>query len=85
MQPRPLIIFIALSLVAAAIVIGAVSIYQRSHTQVVVEPSKTNVETGKSGGGTSIDAPSVHVESGKEGTKVEAPGVKIEVPKSPGD
>jgi hypothetical protein len=83
MQPRPLLIFIALSLAAAAIVIGAVSAYQRSHAQVVVDAPAVKVDTDKPGGGTSVDTPFAHIENNKDGTKVEAPGVKIEVPKSP--
>lgn len=80
MQTRQLLIFIALSLIAAGVVIGAVTAYQRSHTQVIVDTPAAKVETNKPGGEMTIDAPYTHIEKGKEGTKIEAPGVKIEVP-----
>lgn len=80
MQTRQLLIFIALSLIAAGVVIAAVTAYQRTHTQVLVDTPDAKVETNKPGDKTSVDAPYAHIESGKEGTKIEAPGVKIEVP-----
>lgn len=83
MQTRQLLIFIALSLIAAGVVIAAVSGYQRSHKEVLVDTPAVKVQTGKPDGETSVDAPSTHIEKNKEGTKIEAPGVKIEIPKSP--
>ncbi|MBS0250332.1 MAG: hypothetical protein JSR78_04635 [Proteobacteria bacterium] len=80
MQTRQLLVFIALSLIAAGIVIGAVTAYQRSHTQVLVDTPAVKVETDKPGGETTVDAPYTHIEKGNDGTKIEAPGVKIEVP-----
>lgn len=80
MQTRQLLIFIALSLITAGIVIGAVTAYQRSHTQVLVDTPAAKVETNKPGGETTVDAPYTHIEKGNDGTKIEAPGVKIEVP-----
>lgn len=80
MQTRQLLVFIALSLIAAGIVVGAVTAYQRSHTQVIVDTPATKVETNKPGDSTTVDAPYTHIEKDKDGTKIEAPGVKIEVP-----
>ncbi len=82
MQTRQLMVFIALSLLAAAAVVGAVTAF-RSPTTATVDTPAVNVDTDKPGGGTTVDAPNVHIEKDKDGTKVEAPGVKIEVPKSP--
>lgn len=80
MQTRQFLVFIALSLIAAGIVIGAVTAYQRSHSQVIVDTPATKVETNKPGDNTTVDAPYTHIEKDKDGTKIEAPGVKIEVP-----
>ena len=81
MQTRQLLIFIALILLAAGVVIGAVTAYQRSHNAVLVETPAGNKPADK----TTVDAPNVHIENDKDHTKIEAPGVKIEVPKSPSD
>ncbi len=80
MPIRPLLIFLALILITAGIVIEAVTAYRRPPH----EPAPAvQVDSNKATGNTTVDAPSAHVEQNKDGTKVEAPGVKIEVPKSP--
>ncbi len=84
MQTRQLIVFIGLSLLAAIVVITAVTAYHRSHSpQVKIDTPAAHVETDNATGKTSIDAPFVHVEKDKNGISVEAPGVKVDVPKSP--
>ncbi len=80
MQTRQIVIFIGLCLLAAVIVVVAVTSYQRSRPQAVVDAPAVHVETDKPGGGTSVEAPGVHIQRDESGTKVEAPGVKIEVP-----
>ncbi|MFT3731160.1 MAG: hypothetical protein QM780_07005 [Hyphomicrobium sp.] len=80
MQTRQLLIFIVLSLIAAAVVTEAVSLYQERHARVEVDAPAVRVDTDKPGGGTSVDAPGVHIENDKNGVKVQAPGVDIEVP-----
>ncbi|MBS0233871.1 MAG: hypothetical protein JSR99_10335 [Proteobacteria bacterium] len=80
MQTRQIVIFIGLCILAAVVVAVAVTSYQRSHSQAVVDAPAVHVETDKPGGGTSVDAPGVHVQRDESGTKVEAPGVKIEIP-----
>ena len=85
MQTRQLLIFIALILLAAGVVVGAVTAYQRSHNEVLIDTPAVNVEANKPGDKTTVDAPNAHIENDKDHTKIEAPGVKIEVPKSPSD
>lgn len=86
MQTRQTLIFVGLCLLAAIVVVIAVTSYQRSRSGIPVTAPAVQVETDKPGGGTSVDAPGVHVEQDNSGTKVEAPGVKIEVPpKQPQD
>jgi hypothetical protein len=65
--------------------LGAVSLYHGALRQGVTDAPKVKVDTDKPNGGTSVDAPFAHVETGKNGTQVETPGVKVEVPKSPGN
>jgi hypothetical protein len=81
MQARQLLIFVALSLLAVVVVLAAVSAYRDRSPHVDTPAAK--VETEKPNGQTTIDAPYTHIEKDKEGTKIEAPGVKIEVPNSP--
>jgi hypothetical protein len=86
MQTRQLIVFVALSLLAAVVVIAAVTGYQRSHSpEVKIDTPAARVDTDNATGKTSIDAPYVHIEKDKNGTHVEAPGVKVDVPKSPSE
>ncbi|RUO98114.1 hypothetical protein [Hyphomicrobium sp.] len=83
MQTRQLLIFIALSLIAVVAVMAAVSAFRRTEPPVQVQAPAASVDTDKSTGKTTIDAPYAHIEKDNSGTKIEAPGVKIEVPKSP--
>jgi hypothetical protein len=83
MQTRQALIFIALSIAAAAIVYGAVTAYQSSHTEVLVDTPAVRVETNKATGETTVDAPLTHVEKDSAGAKVDAPGVKVETPNAP--
>ncbi len=85
MQTRELVIFLALSFLAAAAVVGAVSAYQRSRSEVLVDTPVVRVETNKATGETSVDAPFAHIEKNDQGTRVDAPGVKVEAPKPPSD
>jgi ABC-type transporter Mla subunit MlaD len=85
MQTRQLVIFVALCLLAAVVVVVAVTAYQRSRSQAVIDAPAVHIETNKATGRTSVDAPFAHVEKDKNGTAVEAPGVKVEVPKSPSE
>jgi hypothetical protein len=73
MPARQLLIFVALSLLAVGIVMGAVTAFRRKHSETEVGEPTVHVEADKS----------TNVEKNKEGAKVEAPGVKIEVPKTP--
>jgi hypothetical protein len=83
MQTRQLLIFVALSLLAVVVVMASVSAYRDRSAQVSVDTPAAKVDTDKSSGQTTIDAPYTHIEKDKDGTKIEAPGVKIEVPNSP--
>jgi hypothetical protein len=85
MQTRQLIVFLALSLLAAVVVVGAVTAYQRSQSEVLVDTPAVRVETNKATGETKIDAPFAHVEKDSEGTHIDAPGVKVETPKPPSE
>jgi hypothetical protein len=82
METRQLLIFVALSVMAAVAVIGAVTMYQSAQHPPATGGADVRVESDKSASGTTVDTPFTHVETGKDGTKVEAPGVKIETPPS---
>ncbi len=81
MQTRELVVFLGLSLLAVLIVIGAVSAYQRSQSEVLVDTPAVRVETNKATGDTTVDAPFAHIEKNDQGTRVDAPGIKVEAPK----
>jgi hypothetical protein len=81
MQTRQLIVFLALSVLAAIAVVGAVTAYQHSQSRVLVDTPAVRIETNKATGETKVDAPFAHVEKDDQGTRVDAPGVKIEAPK----
>lgn len=85
MQPRQLVVFLALSLFAVLVVVGAVTAYKRSHSEVLVDTPAVRVETNKVTGETKVDAPFAHIEKNDQGTRVDAPGVKVEAPKPPSD
>jgi hypothetical protein len=80
METRQLLIFVALSVMAAVAVIGAVTMYQSAQHPPAADGAAVRVESDKAAGGTTVDTPFAHVETGKDGTKVEAPGVNIETP-----
>jgi len=83
MNARQLIVFLALSVLAALAVVGAVAAYQHSQTEVLVDTPAVRVETNKATGDIQVDAPFAHVEKNDQGTRVDAPGVKVEAPKPP--
>jgi hypothetical protein len=75
---------IALAIILFAIIVGGVFAYQRSQNEVVVD-SPLRVETNKATGETTVDAPFAHVEKDRNGTRVRAPGVDVNVSKQPAD
>ena len=83
MRTRELMVFMVLNLLAVVVVVGAVTAYKRSQSEVLVDTPDVRVESNKATGEIMIDAPFAHVEKNDQGTRVAAPGVKVEAPKSP--
>jgi hypothetical protein len=74
---------LALALLAFVLLVGGVVAFQRSQQQVLVDSPAVRIETNKSTGKTTVDAPFAHVEKDASGTHIEAPGVDVQVPKKP--
>jgi hypothetical protein len=72
---------LALCVGIAAVLVGGVMAYQRSQNEVLVDTPAVRIETNKATGETTVDAPFAHVEKDRNGTRVDAPNVKIDVPK----
>ena len=75
MRTRELMVFMVLNLLAVVVVSGAVTAYQRSQSEVLVDTPVVRVESNK--------ATVAHVEKDDQGTRIAAPGVEVEAPKSP--
>ncbi len=84
MQTRQIGI-LALAILAIVVVVGGVTAYQRSQTEVLVDSPAVRVETNKATGETTVDAPFARVEKDANGTRVQAPGVDVQVPKKSTD
>jgi hypothetical protein len=84
MQTRQIGI-LALAILAIVVVVGGVTAYQRSQTEVLVDGPGVRVETNKATGETTVDAPFAHIEKDANGTRVQAPGVDVQVPKKSTD
>ena len=84
MQTRQIGI-LALAILAIVVVVGGVTAYQRSQTEVLVDGPAVRVETNKATGETTVDAPFARVEKDANGTHVQAPGVDVQVPKKSTD
>ena len=75
MRTRELMVFMVLNLLAVVVVSGAVTAYQRSQSEVLVDTPLVRVESNK--------ATVALVEKDDQGTRIAAPGVEVEAPKSP--
>ena len=84
MQTRQIGI-LALAILAIVVVVGGVTAYQRSQTEVLVDGPAVRVETNKATGETTVNAPFARVEKDATGTHVQAPGVDVQVPKESTD
>jgi len=84
MQTRQIGI-LALAILAIVVVVGGVTAYQRSQTEVLVDGPAVRVETNKATGETTVDAPFARVEKDATGTNVQAPGVDVQVQKKATD
>ena len=60
MRTRELMVFMVLNLLAVVVVIGAVTAYQRSQSEVLVDTPVVRVESNKATGETTVDTPFAH-------------------------
>ena len=78
---RDIAIYLALTLAAIVVVVGASAAYRRQDPAVVIDAPAVHIESDKATGDTRVDAPFAKVQKDQSGTRVQAPGVDIVVPK----